>query len=294
MKTLKFLVVLVLSAALAAAESPIRIVDTLADLEQLYPNIEQPTVIVRGRLVRDDFSPSRIYYWNPDNTAATNDSVRPVRMGIGRWVYSTNATFIGTMTIGETNLLNVLRLKGFSFGSSGILMERNGVGTNGISIAGGIVNFRREDPGVSRFIATVADTDTTASLYLGGNAYTGFSTGRVGNIFAPGVDTSTTNENKGGGDLLIHSATGTGTGAVSRIAFRVPAPYTNASGGLVAQSWVTMGEFKWPAYPNTTNSNTAFRLFYLKDLGGGLSSTQAIRLNITNEAGILRPFFSEE
>lgn len=290
----KTLAILLTVASAVAYGDSIRVVDTLADLDQLYPNIEQPTAIVRGRLVRDDFSPPRIYFWNPDSTSSTNDSVRPVRLGVGRWVFSTNATVLGTMTIGETNLLNVLRLKGFAFGSSGILMERNGVGTNGISIAGGIVNFRREDPGVSRFIATVADTDTTASLYLGGNAYTGFTTGRVGNIFAPGVDTSTTNENKGGGDLLIHSAAGTGTGAVSRIAFRVPAPYTNASGGLTAQSWVTMGEFKWPAYPNTTNSNTAFRLFYLKDLGGGLSSTQAIRLNITNESGILRPFFSEE
>jgi len=283
-----------LFAAVSAAvlgDSPVRVVDTLAELEQLYPNIEQPTAIVRGRLVRDDISPPRIYFWNPDSTSSTNDSIRPVRMGVGRWIYSTNATVLGSMTIGETNLQTALTLRGFISGTSGLKLERFGIGTNGISIAGGQIGLRQEDPATSRFIAVLNNDANNASLYLGGNAYTGFATGRVGNIYAPGVDLTTTNENKRGGDLYQGAGFGSGVGTPAAIRFAVPAPNTNSTTG--GQSLLTMMELRHPATISATTNNTAFKLVYIKDITGTNYYT-TLRMVVTNESGILRPIFIEE
>lgn len=275
---------------LAFGQPAMRVVDTLADLDQLYPNIEQPTALVRGRLVRDDISPPRIYFWNPDSAAATNDSIRPVRMGIGRWIYSTNATFIGSMIIGDPSLQTAAIFKGFSVGASGIKMERSGVGTNGIGIAGGTVNFWRDDPGVRRMIASFVEDITSASIHLGGNGYSGYTAGRDGFVFAGGVDLTTTNENKIGGDLFLYSGPGSGSGTPSRIAFYVPG--TNTTSSTTAQNFYSLFQIQHPQTPNLTN-NTGLKVTYYRDIGGTNYLVTA-RMVLTNESGKLRDYWIEE
>lgn len=295
MKTFKLFFVLAVIGVSAVGESPLRVVDTLADLDQLYPNVEQPTAIVRGRLVRDDYSPPRIYFWNPDSSATTNDSIRPVRFGLGRWIYTTNVVFEGRMTVGHTNQFGATAtFKGFLFGTSGLIMERFGVGTNGISIAGDQVSFRREDPGVSRFITTFANTDTTASMYLGGNSYPGFTSGRSSAIFAAGVDLTTTNENKVGANLDLYAGSGSGIGAPPRIGFRVPTPNTN-SPTAGQTNILTVGEFRFPAFPSLTN-NTSFRISFLDGSGttNFVYTNRFIRMVLTNESGIWRNYWEVE
>lgn len=264
-------------------DTPVRIVDTVADLANLYPNVDQPAVIVRGLSVRDDWSPPKVFFWNPDSTAATNDYTQPVRFGVGRWINTTNITFDGAARFGSPGMFGTLTLRGFASGVSGIVMERSGVGTNGISIAGGTISLRREDPGASRFIATFAEDTSFADMFLGGNSSAGFTNGRTGRIFAPSSNASLTNEqHQAGGDLYLSPGIGTGTnGSTSKIQFIAVDP--TAAGSTNVHVRRTMAEIKMPQVLNEFTHNTAWFIYAYTNNGSPFF--QRWRMVLTNASG---------
>lgn len=287
MKKLKAILAGVLIAFAAIGETPLRIVDTVAELDALYPNIEQPAVLVRGLTLSGQWSPPKMFFWEPSNTSATNDYIRDTRMGVGRWAHNTSIRIEGLVTIGETNLLNVLRIKGGSFGTSMIILERAGVGTNGIFTAGGSVSIRNESSG--RSISTFTEDSASGNLYLGGNGYSGYTTGRTGRIYAPGVDLTVTNENLPGGNLYISPGTGTGTnGTTSSIQFIGVNP--TGRGSTLEQVRTPVMEVKMPQVLNEFTHNTAIVLHSYTNFAGTNEFFARFRMVLTNFGG--NPYMS--
>lgn len=286
MNPLKVLLAIALSAGLAIGETPLRIVDTVAELDALYPNIEQPAVLVRGLTVKDDWSPPRLYMWNPDSTTATNNSIRPTIFGVGRWTYLTNVTFEGVTILGTTNNTTTLRVRGANVGSRMLWLERGGFDTLGFGIGSETLTLANESKG--RFLFSFAADNTTTTIYGGANSGAGFTNGRSFNLQAQNANGLLTNENSSGGSVNHYSGAGTGLGTLSQIDFWVPV--TNPASATNYQVLRRMFQIRHPTAIDVLTNNTGIRI-YAYD-----SATNIIahRMVITNEGGILRPIFIPE
>jgi len=278
-----FITCLLVSIAVRG-ETPIRVVDTVTDLDALYPNIEQPVVMVRGFSTIDSWTPPKQFFWNPSSVAVTNDYIRNTKMGVGRWVHNTAYNSPGTVTIGLSNVQTALDITGGTLGSRIVKLTRTGVGTVGINTAAG--SFSIWDDSTGNPIATFLATASLADFLVGGFTTSAGLTGRVGRVFAPSASVSATNEHLAGGNLELISGIGTGTGTLSRINFIGEAQNVVSPTGT--QPYRTLMSVKVPDTVDVLTNNTGI-IFYYYPIATNLPV--AIRMIVTNEGGILRPIF---